>query len=52
MRITIISDIKGNAESIIPYGLNLAKHLKGEVNLVHVIDSRMAQGVSSMYADS
>ncbi|KOH45251.1 hypothetical protein [Sunxiuqinia dokdonensis] len=52
MRITIISDIKGNAESIIPYGLNLAKHLEAEVDLVHVIDSRMAQGVSSTYADS
>ncbi len=52
MKITIISDIKGNAESIIPYGLNLAKHLEAEVDLVHVIDSRMAQGVSSIYADS
>ncbi len=52
MRITIISDVKGNAESIIPYGLNLAKHLEAEVDVVHVLDSRVAQGVSSMYADS
>ena len=52
MRITIISDVKGNAKSVIPYGLNLAKHLEAEVDLIHIIDSRMAQGVSSMYADS
>jgi hypothetical protein len=52
MKITIISDVKGKVESIIPYGLNLAKHLEAEVDLVHVIDSRVAQGVSSMYADS
>ncbi len=52
MKIIIISDIKGNAESIIPYGLNLAKYLQSEVDILHTIDSRFQHGVSSSYADS
>lgn len=52
MKITIISDIKGEAESIIPYGLNLAKEMDVEVDVVHIIDTRMQQGVTTMYSDS
>ena len=52
MKITIISDIKGEAESIIPYGLHLAKDLDAEVDVIHVLDSRVLQGTTSVYADS
>ena len=52
MKIVIINDIKGDHESIIPYGLNLAKYLKTEVILVHVVDSRVQQAVPSVVADS
>lgn len=52
MKVFIISDIKSKAESIIPYGLRLATCLEAEVEIIHIIDSRMQQGVSSNYGDS
>lgn len=52
MRTVIISDIKSKEESIIPYGLHIAKLLDTEADVVHVIDSRIQQGVYSSYADS
>lgn len=52
MKIFIISDISGNSESIIPYGLNMGKHTETEVEILHIIDPRKKQGVSSPYADS
>ncbi len=52
MKIIIISDIKGKANSIIPYGLEMAKYLHGQVQILHVIDSRSQHGVPSTYADS
>ena len=52
MKVIIISDIKGKTDSIIPYGLHLAKYLESEVDIIHVIDSRVQQGVSSMMGDS
>ena len=52
MQVIIISDIKGKSKSIIPYGLNLAKHLQAKVDIVHSIDSRTQHGVNSPYADS
>lgn len=52
MKTFIISDIEGKSESIIPYGLKLAKHTETEVQILHIIDSREKQGVSSSYADS
>jgi len=52
MKTIIISDIKGKTESIIPYGLNLAKFLQTDVEIIHVIDSRVQQGVPSSYSDS
>ncbi|MFO7828430.1 MAG: hypothetical protein R6V23_07415 [Bacteroidales bacterium] len=52
MRIIIISDIKGECESVIPYGLHLAKSLESEVDILHVIDSRTLHGVQSSYSDS
>jgi len=52
MKIVIVNDIKGDHESIIPYGLNMAKYLKAEVLLVHVVDPRVQQAVPSVVADS
>ncbi|WP_163708069.1 hypothetical protein [Mangrovibacterium lignilyticum] len=52
MKVIVISDIKSKEESIIPYGLNLAKHLQREVLFVHVVDPRVQQGVPSAVADS
>jgi hypothetical protein len=52
MKVIIICDIKGNTESIIPYGLKLAKKLQAKVEIIHTIDSRIQQGVQSSYADS
>lgn len=52
MKIVIISDIKGKSPGIIPYGLNLARTMQSEVDIVHVIDTRVNQGVATPYADS
>ena len=52
MKILIISDIKSNLESIIPFGLRFGKHTETNVDVVHFIDPRAEHGVSSTYADS
>ncbi|MEX0982804.1 MAG: hypothetical protein WD577_05325 [Bacteroidales bacterium] len=52
MKVIIISDIKSERKSIIPYGLNLGKHNETKVEIVHMIDPRTHQGVSSPYSDS
>jgi len=52
MRTIIISDIRSKEEGIIPYGLNIAKLIDSEADVVHVIDPRIQQGVYSSYADS
>jgi hypothetical protein len=52
MKTIIISDIKGKNDSIIPYGLNLAKRLESEVDILHIIDPRSLHGVQSAYSDS
>jgi hypothetical protein len=52
MRIVIINDVFGKKESIIPYGLNLAKHLKTDVDILHIIDPTVHQGVYSVVAGS
>lgn len=51
-KIIIVSDIKGSNQSILPYGLKLARYLQAEVDIVHVVDARVQQGVPSRYADS
>jgi len=51
-KIIIVSDIRGSAKSILPYGFNLAKFLHAEVNVLQVIDTRKQHGVPSRYADS
>lgn len=52
MKVFIISDIGAKGESIIPYGLNLGKHNEVGVEILHIIDPRSHQGVSSPYSDS
>jgi hypothetical protein len=51
-RIVLISDISGESESIIPWGLNLGKHTGSEVDILHIIDPRDKQGVESPVSDS
>ncbi len=52
MKIIIISDIRSKSESIIPYGLKLARHMESEVDIIHIIDSRSETVLPSSYADS
>jgi len=52
MKIIIISDIQGQAKSIIPYGLRMARANEVTVDILHSIDPRKTQGTSSPYADS
>lgn len=52
MRTIIISDIRGSAQSIIPYGLNLARAMDSNVVVLHVVDPRVNQAKYSSYSDS
>ncbi len=52
MKIIIISDIRSNAESIIPFGFKLARDLKSVVDIIHTIDSRTEHVLPSSYSDS
>lgn len=52
MKTIILSDIKNSEESIIPYGLRLAKALESEVDILHVVDPRVHQGTYSSVSDS
>ena len=52
MKTIIISDINNSAESIIPYGLRIARGLESEVDILHVIDPRSHQGSYSSVSDS
>src|SRR5690554_4230105 len=52
MKTIILSDIKGSARSVIPFGLNLAKAMNSEVVVVHVIDPRINQANYSSFSDS
>jgi len=51
-RIILISDIYNETGSIIPWGLNLAKHTGSEVDILHIIDPREKHGVQSPESDS
>ncbi len=52
MKSIIISDIHSNFESIIPYALHFSKHFWDRATLIHPVDPRKQQAVSSAYADS
>lgn len=52
MKTIIISDIKGSAQSVIPYGLNLARAMNSDVVVIHMVDPRMNQAKYSSYSDS
>lgn len=52
MQTILISDIDTKKDSIIPYGLNFIKFIDDRVKIIHLIDSRSHQAVSSAFADS
>ncbi|PLX02145.1 MAG: hypothetical protein C0595_11935 [Marinilabiliales bacterium] len=52
MKTILISDIKGEQESILVYGMNFAKYSNDNVKVVHVVDPRKHHAVSSAYSDS
>lgn len=52
MKTIILSDISNSADTIIPYGLRLARALESEVDVLHVIDPRKHQGSYSSVSDS
>lgn len=52
MKTIIISDIRSNSKSVIPYGLKLARSMESEVDVVHVVDPRIHHGKYSPFSDS
>jgi hypothetical protein len=52
MKSTVLSDIDHEDSGIIPYALKMAKDLRSEVNVIHVIDTRISQGIYTPYSDS
>ena len=52
MKTIIISDIKSSSNSIITYGLELAKAMESEADVVHIVDPRLTQAQYSSYSDS
>lgn len=52
MKVIIISDVTEAVNSIIPYGLNIAKFAETTVEIVHLIDPREEQASYSPYSDS
>jgi nucleotide-binding universal stress UspA family protein len=52
MKTIIISDLKSTSKSIITYGLELARSMESEVDVLHVIDPRTSQAKYSSYSDS
>ncbi|MBN2175688.1 MAG: universal stress protein [Bacteroidales bacterium] len=52
LKITVLSNVDQNDSGIIPYALKISKDLKGEVNVIHVIDTRTSQGIYTPYSDS
>ncbi len=52
MKTIILNDLNSKWETIIPYGLHLAKSLESETDVLHVIDSRMHQAQYTSYSDS
>ena len=52
MKSIIISDIYSKFESIIPFALHFSKQLWDKTTVIHAVDPRKHQAVSSAYADS
>lgn len=51
-KVIILSDIRSKGQSILPFGLRLAKHLHAEVDIIHIIDVRKQQGDAGKHGDS
>lgn len=52
MKIIILSDVNSKSETIIPYGLRVARALEADVDVLHVIDKRLHQGEYTQASDS
>lgn len=52
MKTIILSDVLSNSESIIPYGLRLARAMESEADVLHIIDTRVHQAKYTPVADS
>ncbi len=52
MKVIILSDVNSKSESIIPYGLRLARALEADVDVLHVIDRRLHQANYTQASDS
>lgn len=52
MNTLLISDIKGQQESIIPFALNFCKLISNRVRIIHPMDPQKHPAVSSSFADS
>jgi hypothetical protein len=52
MKTIILSDITDTSKSIIPYGLNIGKHVETKVDILHLLDPRLVQGPYSPHSDS
>ena len=52
MKTIIISDVNSKSDSVIPYGLRLARSLETEADVLHIIDTRVEQGNYSSFSDS
>ena len=52
MKTIILSDVNNKSNSVIPYGLRLARAMESEVDVLHVIDKRMHQGEYTQASDS
>jgi nucleotide-binding universal stress UspA family protein len=52
MKTIIISDLRSNSNSIITYGLEVAKAMNSDADVIHVVDPRTNQAKYSAYSDS
>ncbi len=52
MKVIIINDLNSKWDSVIPYGLRLARAMEAEAEVLHIIDTRLHQGEYTSYSDS
>ncbi len=52
MKTIIINDLNSKWDSVIPYGLRLARALETEAEVLHIIDTRLHQAEYTSYSDS
>ena len=52
MKTIILSDVNSKSDSVIPYGLRLARAMEAEADVLHVIDKRLHQAEYTQASDS